>query len=249
MASESEVVILREDWLTKASVLINEDVLKKTVVRNVYTPLLVPESVRFSCSWIKGRQTKKAVGVCFSQALSAGGVNEIFITPTMSDSLQVAETLIHELIHAMDNNKSGHLGYFKEVSEAVGLVGKRTATVAGEELRGKLVNLVDRLGEYPHFEVSASSRLSPSKTDPTAGEGGKDHDPEAPSDGAKKQKNRQLKVSCACGFIIRLSQKRIDEVKWKERECLKCVTKGGLVPSDERGSDTKRDINLSPDAY
>ena len=231
----SELRSLREGWLNEATVLLNDRVFRRTEVtlpdaKGRVSPLLFPELVRLSCSWIKGRRTERAIGVCFPQSLSAGGVNEIFITPTVAESHEVLAILVHELIHAMDNNKSRHGGFFKVVSEAVGLEGRRTSTHAGEALRVLLSGIVSELGEYPHAEVSLTKRLSDPKEDPKRGGSGGEDGEDVPSDGGKKQKNRQLKVACKCGCIGRFSAKWIREVEWSKAECVNCHEVGSFVP-------------------
>ena len=246
--SMSEIRNLREGWLNEATVLLNDRVFrqtevclpekvdpaekktKKRKVGGVVSPVLFPELVRLSCSWIKGRKTERAVGVCFPQTLSAGGVNEIFITPTVAESHEVLAILVHELIHAMDNNKSRHRGFFKAVSEAVGLEGRRTATTAGDELGAVLSGIVSELGDYPHAEVSLHKRLSDPKEDPKGGGSGGSDGEDVPSDGGKKQKNRQLKVACTCGCIGRFSAKWIRDVDWSTAQCVSCHEVGSFVP-------------------
>ena len=71
----------------------------------------VPADVRVSCS-LPSRKAfaarKRTIGQCYSRSCSAANVNEVFVSPTIDDSIQVLGTLVHELVHAIDDCKHGH---------------------------------------------------------------------------------------------------------------------------------------------
>jgi hypothetical protein len=71
----------------------------------------------------------------------------------------VLATLVHEVVHAVDRNENGHGAPFKKIATKVGLVGKMTATTAGEELEQKIEGWVKKLGDYPHAKLSAMTRV------------------------------------------------------------------------------------------
>lgn len=138
--------------------------------------------VQVSCSWPGGRGSKnKTIGQCWPKAASDASINEIFISPSIDDSVKALEILAHELIHAIDDCAHGHRKEFTSIMRAIGLEGKPTATHAGERLHDELKTIAANLGNYPH------SKLTPS---------------------APKQKSRQLKASCGeCGAVWRMSSK------------------------------------------
>lgn len=173
----------REEWLNAAAKEM------KTWVRlaggdDYIDPLI---SVGFP-KGSRGKSATNAIGQCWDKSASEDKQRaHIFVIPTMNDPIEVLAVLLHELIHASVGTECGHRGPFKEVATGVGLEGKMTATVPGESLRIRLELLKRDLGDYPH------SALKPRKR----GEVG----------------SRLIKVDCdACGCIIRMTQKWIDEV-------------------------------------
>jgi len=159
----------------------------------VFAPhgLKIPKDVKvsggFAPSGNRGRRFK-TLGVCHNRASSKAGVNEIFISPVMDDTIKVLDVLSHELIHAIDDNKSGHGVAFKRMALAIGLTGKMTSTIAGEELTEKLKQVSKKVGKYPHAEVTLSNR--------------------------KKQTTRNVKVEChGCEFSYRTSRKNLELIE------------------------------------
>ena len=142
--------------------------------------------VYVSVGYPKGARGKgKAIGICYSSTLSADEKAHVFIHPCLTNSVEVLAVLAHEMIHALDNCESGHKGRFAKVAKAFGLEGKMTATVAGADLTERLNDLVSQLGEYPHALLKEST---------------------------KKQSTRMIKCECDdCGYIVRTSQKWIEE--------------------------------------
>lgn len=141
----------------------------------------VPEKVRVSVGFAKG-QRKSTIGVCYASRAAADGVHQIFMVPTMDEPVKVLATLMHELVHAWDDCKSGHRGEFRRVATALGLTGKMTATVPGDDLTLALQDVAGKLGEYPHARLNVDS--------------------------IPKQGTRMLKALClGCGYTIRLTKK------------------------------------------
>ena len=173
----------REEWLIKAMRELDD-----VAFSPVNHP--IPSDVQVTCGWpSKGGlgSRKKTIGQCFPRAASDVGVNEIFISPTQADTIDVLQTLVHELVHAIDDCESGHKAPFRRIAVAVGLTGKMTATEAGDELRSKLSAIQEKLGDYPHAALDLS--------------------------GQKKQKSRQLKLECFdCGAVWRMSLKWLTQV-------------------------------------
>lgn len=171
----------REEWLTELT----------TEMRHMYKEVgaVVPEKIRLTCGWPSRKafsQKNRVIGECWNKSASKDGHTEIFISPSVADSVKVAEILAHELVHACGAN--GHRGQFRKWAEAIGLEGPMRATHAGKELQERLNGLTKRLGEYPHAVLDKAQ--SPQKKDGT----------------------RLLKVLCAaCGYTVRVSQKWIDQ--------------------------------------
>jgi hypothetical protein len=112
--------------------------------------------------------------------------NEIFISPVIHDPVEVLSVEVHEIIHALDNCKSGHKGYFKTAMKAVGLEGKATATHAGTELTARLNAIASKLGRYPHNTLNPATR-------------------------EKVQTTRLLKITCpGCGYTARVTRQWIE---------------------------------------
>jgi len=166
----------REDWLTAAA----------RELESLW-PISVPK-YRVSVGWPGGRGKKDSViGQAWKKEASEDNVAEIFISPKLSDPVEVLSVLVHELCHVIDGGESGHRGRFIDLAQSAGLTGKWTATVAGDGLKKRLVEISDGLGKYPH------GALNPLES------------------GVVKQPTRMLKLVCpGCGYIVRTSKKWVD---------------------------------------
>lgn len=145
-------------------------------------------TVRVACGWAK-RASAKSIGWCWKTEVSGDGVNEIQISPEIEDPVTVLATLLHEMVHASDDGESKHAGYFRRAALALGLTGKMTATVPGDELRAKLAGMAEWLGPYPHAAINPSAASK------------------------DKQTTRMIKVQCPhddCGYLVRTTQKWIE---------------------------------------
>jgi hypothetical protein len=143
----------------------------------------IPEALRVSVGWPKGARGKsRAIGQCFPGSLCADAQTAIFVSPEIGDPIEALAILVHELVHAADDCVSGHRGPFKKLATAVGLVGKMTATTAGDDLRNHLTELADELGPFPHAALQ--------------------------SGGQKKPGSRLLKAVCPeCDYTVRVTAK------------------------------------------
>lgn len=165
----------REEWLSDAVNILRPWFLEHNTS--------IPDKIHVSVGWPK--RAGKSVGACYTSLASSDGVNQIFISPELDEPIEVLATLLHELVHASDNNLSGHKGEFARVAKAMGLEGKMTATHAGLTLCYALQSVWVKLGDYPH-----------AKLDPT--------------EASKPQTTRMLKIEAqCCGFIARASRKAL----------------------------------------
>ena len=192
----------RERWLTECIKHLRAD------FEAAGFPL--PEKIRASCSWPSksGLAAKKRrIGEAWSAKNSGDNSFEVFVSPVLKDPIEVAATLVHELVHCAVGLEDGHRGRFPACAKAVGLEGKMTATKAGETLTKRLEELTARVGPYPHAELKHSN---------------------APP----KQGTRMLKVVCEdCGCVVRMTRKWLDEVGEPTCAC------GGRMVEEESDSE------------
>lgn len=147
---------------------------------------------------VTGGRSGKRIGEC--HYTSKDGKPHILVHPYLDDPVQVLDVVLHELVHATLGGEAEHGPVFTRLARDLGLEGRPTATVASDELRGVLADMVRRgLGPYPH---SALQKYTP------------------------KQTSRQIKVWCpephgtkANGdpefYVTRMSRKWIDY--WTDR--------------------------------
>lgn len=148
----------------------------------------IPDGIKFACSFsTKGAFKRKGqkrfvAGQCISNRDSQGNHRnfEIVIVPNESNSVEVLDTLIHEVCHAVVGLNDGHGMMFTNCAYAVGLEGKPTSTNASESLKALLTQWVAEAGEYPHESLQVNMR---------------------------KQSTRLYKCECGqCGYKMRISR-------------------------------------------
>jgi hypothetical protein len=174
----------REEWLYNATTA-----LRQHFALAGYT---IPDNVRATCGFPsrKGTGNRKALGQCWADTASDGKVFEIFISPVVSDALNVADILAHELAHATAGLDCGHKGKFAKVARAIGLEGKLTATIAGDAFKQWFA--AQAFGPYPHEALNANGNAAP------------------------KQATRLVKAECpeclaeGAPYIVRASQSTLD---------------------------------------
>lgn len=162
--------------------------------------LPTPASVTVSIGWpSRGALStrNRTLGQCFGAASSIDGVPAIFVSPLLNNTkdkkghgaggtLRVLDVLLHELVHAVMPEGEGHGRRFAKAAKALGLEGKPTHTVAGDELKARLAKVVEKLGEIPHSALDPKTLRKPQTT-------------------------RMIKAECQeCGYVIRTTQKWLD---------------------------------------
>jgi hypothetical protein len=182
----------REAWLTESAGLILDELIAP------HCTLPTDRDFRISLGFPSGK-VSNVIAQCWVAAASADNTNEIFVTPIIDDSIEILASLVHELIHYVDDCASGHKNHFAKVARKVGLEGKLTATTAGAALAEQLDQYVALLGPIPH------AKITPSKS------------------GIKKQGTRMIKVECTtCGFAFRATRTHLDNMH--HNHCLSCDT-------------------------
>lgn len=132
---------LREAWLKRAL--------------EVLTPLFTESgfsvpSCQVSCGFASSGVRSGHIGQCWSTQSCESGVNQIFVCPTMAEPVAVLDTLLHEMVHAIDDCAHGHGKEFKRIATKIGLVGPMRSAGAGPSLRLRLEEIARILGPYPH---------------------------------------------------------------------------------------------------
>ena len=153
-----------------------------------------PPVIRVSCGWPSSGglgKRMRVLGQCWSSKVTPDGANEIFISPLVEDSIEVAGIVLHEMLHAYLPPKTKHGPAFARLAKNVGLAGKPRATVVEDDspLAQALALIVDKTGPYP------TRAMDPSLDDQR-----------------KKQTTRMIKVVCpeeVCGYTVRTTAKWI----------------------------------------
>ena len=201
------IIQQRENWLAHTARLLASE----------YAALGAPIThYRVSCGFPSVGESRRVIGECWNESCSSDGMNEIFINPSQSDSLQVAAILAHELCHAAVGIAAGHGPVFGKLARAIGLEGHLTATVPGEAFKTKVSSIIAEIGEYPHGALAGHAVPIPVPGDPEA-------KPEPRSTRPKSQTGRMLKAACSCGYTIRVSR------KWADAGMPTCPCGGSFV--------------------
>lgn len=166
----------REGWLS--------DALNLMSPRIKAAGYSLPEKVKLACGFPVGsRGGKKVLAQCIAPEASAEGITEMFVSPVLSDPLTVLGAALHEAGHACVGVKAGHGPAFKAFCAAMGLTGKATEAMPGDDCRRWLrEEILPMLGAYPHAAVDPNAR--------------------------KKQGTRMIKLVCPeTGYTCRTTKK------------------------------------------
>ena len=87
--------------------------------------------VHVSCGFPSTGNKSKHIGQCWGRSSTSDGVNQVFISPVLDDPFQVLDTLMHELVHVIDDCIHHHGPEFKKIATDVGLQGKMREAGAG----------------------------------------------------------------------------------------------------------------------
>jgi hypothetical protein len=163
----------------------------------------LPETVHVSVGFTSKGMRSKRVGECWHGVASSDGAPHVFIHPGISDGVEVAAILVHELVHAC-RPTAKHGPTFKQMAVRLGLEGRMTSTVPSDRLRVELAEVIKDIGPYPHPRLMGGQ-----------------------SSNGPKQTTRMLKLECPeCGYLVRTSS------KWLEVGLPMCPDGDTLLPSE-----------------
>ena len=135
----------REQWL-------NECIQKlRPEFEQLAHPL--PEKIRASCSWPSKSglaNKKRRIGEAWSSKNSADQSCEVFISPVLKDPIEVAATLVHELVHCAVGVEAGTQGQVPETGQ-----GHRPGRENDGDARGRGVDGAPATANGRHRPVSA----------------------------------------------------------------------------------------------
>jgi hypothetical protein len=147
---------IREIWLHNAV-----DMLSPIFKQKGYD---MPK-IKVSCGFPSTGNKSKHIGQCWGRSSTTEGVNQLFISPVLDEPVQVLDTLVHELVHAIDDCVHHHGPEFKKIATDVGLQGNMREATAGAWLKEQLTTIAKQLGKYPHTKInlahSASAKTGP----------------------------------------------------------------------------------------
>jgi hypothetical protein len=146
----------RESWLLAAVDLLRPIFLAKNHV--------IPTDVMVSCGFASTGTRSHHVGQCWSKQSSANDQNQIFISPALHEPVEVLDTLVHELVHAVDDCKHKHGKEFKKIALSLGMKGPMRSADAGPELKETLTQLAKKLGSYPHGKLKVTHHKAVSRS-------------------------------------------------------------------------------------
>lgn len=147
----------------------------------------IPDNVRVSVGIPKGQHgSKKAIGQCWSDKVSADGHYEIFTSPEQGREVDHLETIAHELVHATAGTEAGHKGLFKLCALAVGFKMPMTTTPADTKMSECIKRIINSIGYYPAGALDIIQR--------------------------KKKGTYMLKCACpACDYVVYTTQKHLQK--------------------------------------
>lgn len=129
----------REEWILEAIEILRAD-LQHTA------PL--PDRIEILDCWPDDIEIDEREN-CWGSCNDDVGHPCIFISPAISDSIEVLETLVHELVHASVGCEHYHDLLFQIPASCIGLEGPLISTYAGEKLLVRLDEIINMLGIYP----------------------------------------------------------------------------------------------------
>jgi hypothetical protein len=198
----------REAWLDRAIDLFFRPLFAQLGYK-------IPDVVHVSVGWGQGRagaESKDIAGQCWSGVTSEDSAPHIFISPMLSDPIEVLGTVAHELVHATLDPVMDHGKEFRSLATKIGLVGKMTATVPDVSTSAQYMLLTQPdgdLGPYPHSALSILELPVRSRQPEMAG-----GPPRRVTSGPAKQEARWVKVVCPDhegAPVVRTSRRAVED--------------------------------------
>ena len=124
-------IATREEWLNRAKDGMIETLFKQAGVEDTAQKT----KIRVTCAPTSYRADSKVLGWCFGEGSSKDKTHEIIISSKVDDASRAMDILAHEITHAVVGLEAGHGLEFRALATKIGLEGKMTATVAGEEFK------------------------------------------------------------------------------------------------------------------
>lgn len=169
MATKNMKAVNEQEWDTMAAHAIIEKILEPLghdTNGNTGDPLHDKLKVSRGYPPVNALKNRgRVVGVCIDPTVSLGGFTEIFVSPYVSEPMEMLSVLVHELGHAVQGNKVGHGPAFTEYCKEVGLAppanpmtgrhdefkGWQLGTVVapGSPLEQTLQEILDELPPFP----------------------------------------------------------------------------------------------------
>ena len=119
----------------------------------------VPDKVRISVGFSKGNNHAKSLGQCVDKSNSKDDHYELFISPIAgangeaeidkAQTVNILETIAHELVHATVGNEHGHQGAFIGCAGKVGFNRPWKYTPAGELMLKVIEGIIAKQGLFP----------------------------------------------------------------------------------------------------
>jgi hypothetical protein len=151
----------REQWLEAAVKELTKLFVRLPEVKEV-------PKVRVSVGWPGGRGKKaNVIGQCFATSSTEDKIAQIFVSPVVADPLKALVVMAHELVHAIDDGKSGHKTGFIKIARELGFTPKwtiATPETITDELKAELEEIAEKLGTYPHSAIRPTERPQTQKT-------------------------------------------------------------------------------------
>lgn len=180
--------IIRQEWIETAV-----EMFRQHFKNNWWN---VPDNIRIGMGYPVGvKDGKRKLGQCIPNMYSADTHAEIFLSPDYSDTVEILETIAHEMIHAtVEVTKDqfergvkpvGHRGKFAACALAIGFKGPMTSTPSDTKMDEFIKTIVARIGEFPAGRLNLTTR--------------------------KKKSTYLLKCECnECGYVARVTAKWIE---------------------------------------
>jgi hypothetical protein len=150
----------REEWLLAAV----EEIRPIFVNKGHH----IPQNCQVSCGFASTGTRSHHIGQCWPRESSTDERNQIFISPALYEPAEVLDTLVHELVHAVDDCEHKHGKEFKKIALSLGMMGPMRSAGAGPELKIKLEEIAKALGPYPHGKLKVTHRIVINRSRPRA---------------------------------------------------------------------------------